>query len=64
MVVVEASESHSRARIPMTEVRDAQNDCSLRGKPVAKIHEDSIGMAEVFEDVCNHDDVVAATHVR
>ena len=62
-VVVEASEGHSRPGIPMTEVRDAQHDCSLRGEPVAKVHEDSIGIAHVLEDVCGHHDVVAATHV-
>ncbi len=48
----------------MTEVRDAHDECSLRGEPVAKVQEDSIGMAKVLEDVCGHHDVVAATHVR
>src|ERR1700682_3588655 len=62
-VVVERSERNPHTRVPVGEVRNADDEGASGPKPAARFVEDAAGVPDVLEHVGHDDDVVAAAHL-
>ena len=64
LVIVEAPGGHPDPRVPMGEVRDADEDRAARGEPLGDVGEQMLGRDRVLEDVGGDDAVEAGASLR